>query len=1814
MSPLKPNAPAAADHFPGGGEMGRRIREFDWAAHPLGPIECWPQSLKVTIRIMLTSRYAMWMGWGPEFYFFCNDAYAPTLGIKRDAALGESARKVWAEIWGDIGPRAESVVQTGRATWDESLRLFLERSGYAEETYHTFSYSPVPADDGAIGGMLCVVTEETERVIGARRLALLRELGTDLAATNSEQGLFQAIQLRLADHSEDLPLALIYLLSADQRAVRLACAHHAEGGAQVAPEEIGLGEPHQIWPVAELFAKGTALDVDDLSRFAALPSEPWEKPPRRARLVPIAQQGQEGPVGFLVAGINPFRPLDASYIGFLDLVAGQVASGLANARAYEAERRRAEALAEIDRAKTAFFSNVSHEFRTPLTLLLGPLEEIASKPEGEVFEDNRQLVEVAHRNGLRLLKLVNSLLDFSRLEAGRTRARFEPTDLATYTAELASSFHSAMEKAGLDFVVDCAPLTEPVHVDREMWEKIVLNLLSNAFKFTLEGEVRVTMRPSDNQVEFAVRDTGSGIPKEAQPHLFERFYRVEGTPGRSHEGSGIGLALVHELVKLHGGAIRVESEPGCGSAFMVTLQRGTAHLPADQCTTTSTEIAAPQRTAPFLAEALRWVGEEPMERWGDREIAHETESFSLSPLLRVSPSPPRLRPRILLADDNADMRTYMTRLLSPRFEITAVADGQAALDAARDEQPDLVLSDVMMPGLDGFALLRELRADPALRAVPLILLSARAGEEARIEGLEAGADDYLIKPFHARELLARVTGTLTLARVRAEAVAREAELRAERAEILEGMNLPFVAFDEEFRFSYLNAEAGRLHGLTVEKYLGKSFWESFPAVLGTELETRFREAMTERTPVRFDYYNTPSAQWFEINASPMSDGHLGVFFRDITERKNNDETLLANARQLRLIADTAPVLIAHCDREYRYKFVNEPYAARFKRQPSEVIGRRIPEIVGESAFASFREYVERVLKGEAVEFEMAIPYEVTGLHYMRCAYAPERDKHGTVVGLVAAIVDISERRRAELQLAEQARLLDLSFDAIFVRDAADRVTYWNKGAEAAYGFTREEALGRVKHELLRTEFPEPLESIRARLRRDGRWVGEVIHFHKDGARIVDATRWVLDRDAQGQPASILETNTDITERQRAAEALRQSEANYRGLIESLPAAVYTCDPEGRVQLFNAAAVDLWGREPEVGRTLWCGSWRIYQPDGSPLELGDCPMARTLREGRAVRGEEIIVERPDGSRRHVLPYPEPIFDAAGALIGAVNMLVDITERKLSELLLIEQRNLLERIAIDAPLDECLIALCIAVSRLNPRTRACIFLTDPEGKTFARAVAPVLPVTFSAAMKDAPVLEMGMGTCGAAVCSGEAVSSTDIATDARWASAWREVCLAHGIRACRSAPIVDAEGQAIGTLALCFDEAREPSEWELRFSEFGTHVASIVLERDRADRALREARDLAEAANRSKDRFLAVLSHELRTPLTPVLMAVAALERDLSLPAEVRDDLAMMRRNIELETKLIDDLLDLNRITSGKLALELESVELNEIVRRVCGICAPQGRERGVRLDTALDPKAGRVVADPARLQQVLWNVLRNATKFTPEGGSVTVSTSRLAPDRCEVRVRDTGIGIEPAALSRIFDAFEQADAGISRQFGGLGLGLAISKALVELHEGTIRAESTGPGRGATFLIELPSGAPPPVSATPPSSPPQTAPQEHPRLLLVEDHVDTSAALSRLLRRAGYQVTVAGDVATALAAAEREPFDVLVSDLGLPDGTGNDLMRRLREKRPVRGIAMSGFGMDEDQRCSREAGFAEHLVKPIDLPKLEEAIRRVMRKSA
>ena len=750
MSTREPADPADVI-FPGDGEMARRARAFPWADSPMGDPRGWSASLRTACRICLTSRFPMLVWWGKELWFLYNDAYLPLLGTKHPA-LGKPGETVWPEIWGVIGPMLDSVMSSGQATWSEDLLLTMNRHGYREETYWTYSYSPLYEDDGVVRGVFTAVSDTTERVIGERRLAALQDLGAQAGSARSVAEACQLVVAALERARRDVPFAAIYLRRpGGDEPVLMASAPH-----EVVPVPLPGGPGG--WPVEEVLRTGEPVTVSDATaRFGELPAGGWAAPPAQARVLPLVGETGGQATGVIVLAASAGHALDEAYESFLSLVAQQTAALVNGAVAYQVQQRRAEELAELDRAKTTFFSNISHEFRTPLTLIMGPVEELRA---GAAVQDPaaRQELEVIHRNGLRLGKLVNTLLDFSRIKAGRMQARYEPVNLASFTADLASVFRSAIGRAGLAYQVDCAELPEPVYIDREMWEKVVLNLLSNALKFTLDGTIGVSLRAEGPHAVLRVSDTGSGIAAAEMPRLFERFHRIPTTRSRSNEGSGIGLALVRELVGLHGGSITAGSTEGAGTTVTVRLPFGHEHLPDENLAAAGPE-AVSAAADPFLAEALRWL---PADLPDEATPAAAADPGAPLRDLAGRGAPPR----VLLADDNADMREYLQRLLRGSYQVTAVADGQAALDAVRAQPFDLVISDVMMPGLDGLQLVGALRANSHAQDVPVLLLSARAGQEAAIEGLEAGADDYLVKPFSAAELLARVRGNVELARLR----------------------------------------------------------------------------------------------------------------------------------------------------------------------------------------------------------------------------------------------------------------------------------------------------------------------------------------------------------------------------------------------------------------------------------------------------------------------------------------------------------------------------------------------------------------------------------------------------------------------------------------------------------------------------------------------------------------------------------------------------------------------------------------------------------------------------------------------------------------------------------------------------------------------------------------------------------------------------------------------------------------------------------------------------------------------------------------
>ncbi|HZG89795.1 MAG TPA: ATP-binding protein [Pseudonocardia sp.] len=728
-----------AEVFAGWGSLGDLVAGRDWATTPLGPIADWPEPLRTSVGLCLRSPFPMIVLWGPELRNFYNDAYLPILADKHPGALGTPVAQIWPEVWPALRPHIDAAVAGGTSLAEDGLWL-LNRRGFIEECYVTLAFSPIP-HDGGVGGVLCVLHEVTGTIVGARRLGVLRDIPEACAGLLDAAEVCAAAAGVLAGDPRDMPFTAVYRL--DGGVARRTALTGLPDDDPRAPAAVPLGGPDDVWDLA---ASGERL-VDGLRARFGSPDDA----PDRAVVLPIpVREGADRAV--LVAAVSPMRPLDADYRSFLTLVAKAVGTELDQAGELAAERARVAALAALDRAKTEFFSDVSHEFRTPLTLLLGPLQDAQDDAAEALGPRQRERVELARRNALRLQRLVDNLLDFSRVEADRAQVHTEPTDLAAFTAELAGVFRSAIERAGLRLEVSAPALPRPVPVDRQMWEKVVLNLLSNAVKFTFVGSISVTVRDDGDAAEVVVADTGVGIAAADLPHVFDRFYRVRGVRSRSHEGTGIGLALVRDLLAAHGATIAVDSRPGEGAAFTVRVPYRSAHpvrpAPADELRLPVP--AAPSASAlPYLAEARTWVG----------------DTAAPAPTAAGSDE----RPVLLLAEDNPDMAGYLARILDGQWQVRRWRTGAEALAAALADPPDLVLADVMMPVMDGVELVRRLRAEPVTAHLPIVLLTARAGQDAALEGLAAGADDYLTKPFAAADLQARLHSRYRLARGRAAA-------------------------------------------------------------------------------------------------------------------------------------------------------------------------------------------------------------------------------------------------------------------------------------------------------------------------------------------------------------------------------------------------------------------------------------------------------------------------------------------------------------------------------------------------------------------------------------------------------------------------------------------------------------------------------------------------------------------------------------------------------------------------------------------------------------------------------------------------------------------------------------------------------------------------------------------------------------------------------------------------------------------------------------------------------------------------------------
>ena len=699
------------DCLAGGGEMGALMRSLNWSTTLLGPVSRWPQSLRTAVSILLASRFPMLIHWGPELVQFYNDGFRPILGdLKHPGALGQPAYPWWTEIWDVLTPMFERVL-AGEGTWYENQLILPNRNGYIEETYFTFSHSPIRDESGRVVGIFQAVTETTERVLDERRLRTLHDLGINTATAQVTQEACRIATETLSQNAADIPFALLYLLDESRRQAHLAGTAGLEPDTPASPRVIHLSAEDKpgSWPLARVARTGQTAQVDNLvAQFGALPGGPWPESPFVALVLPVAQPGVTLPTGLLVVGISPRRALNDTYRRFLSLVAGQIATAVANTRALEMERKRAEALAELDRAKSQFLANMSHELRTPLNGILGYAQIL--KKSKTITDQQKNGLNIIHQCGEHLLNLINDVLDISKIEARKMELYPKNFHFPEFLEAIAEICRIRAEQKGIELIYETlTPIPKAVRADEKRLRQVLINLLGNAVKFTEQGYITFKVGYHQEKFRFQVEDTGIGIAKEKLEEIFLPFQQV-GEKIRETEGTGLGLTISRQLAELMGGELKVESTLGKGSVFWLDLDL-------------------------------------PEVEWIDVADISENNIIGFKGLKR----------KILVVDDKWANRSVLVNMLEPLgFEVLEATNGLDGLNKAHQFQPDIILLDLVMPVMDGFEATRRLRMMPELQGVVVIAISASVFDFDHQQSREVGCDGFLPKPVREADLLEKV--------------------------------------------------------------------------------------------------------------------------------------------------------------------------------------------------------------------------------------------------------------------------------------------------------------------------------------------------------------------------------------------------------------------------------------------------------------------------------------------------------------------------------------------------------------------------------------------------------------------------------------------------------------------------------------------------------------------------------------------------------------------------------------------------------------------------------------------------------------------------------------------------------------------------------------------------------------------------------------------------------------------------------------------------------------------------------------------------
>ena len=1144
---------------------------------------------------------------------------------------------------------------------------------------------------------------------------------------------------------------------------------------------------------------------------------------------------------------------------------------------------------------------------------------------------------------------------------------------------------------------------------------------------------------------------------------------------------------------------------------------------------------------------------------------------------------------LLLVDDLEENLVAMEALLrGPAVRVLKARSGEEALELLLAHEVALALVDVQMPGMDGFELAELMRGSGRTKHVPIVFVTAGAHDRKRMfRGYDSGAVDFLYKPVEPHILTNKVDVFVELFRQK-QALARVSTLQSA---IFNSANFSSIATDAEGVIQIFNVGAERMLGYAAADVMNKITPADISdpqeliaraTALSVELATpitpgfealvfkasRGIEDIYELTYIRKDRSRFPAV----VSVTALRDAQEAIIGylligSDNTARKHAEAKLRASETRYRRLFETAKDGVLILDGQTGQITDANPYILELLDSThAEVLGRELWKI-GVFADASASRAAMAELQDRGYIRYDDLPLESkTGQRRQVEVVANAYEENGQRV-IQCNVRDISERKLAEAALAaafKESTNLKAALDEhaiVATTDPQGKITFVNDKFCAISKYSREELIGQDHRIISSGHHPKAFfRDLWNTISGGQAWHGEIKNKAKDGSHHWVETTIVPFVNEDGKPLQYLDIRVEITERKITEEKLRENEVETKrardyaeATLRTAPIPLIILHADLRVNTANEAFYKNFQVAPaETEGAL------IYDLGNHQWNI---PKLRELLEEILPKNNffndfEITHEFESIGRRTMLLNARRMENEAGQPLQIVLAIEDITDRK--------QASQYARSLIEASLDplvtisaegkitdvnEGLIKVTGMARRKLIGTDFSDYFTEPEKaretyqQVFAKRFVTDYPLT----------IRHQNGRL------------TDVLYNA---SVYK-----------------DMSGNVLGVFAAARD----------------------ITDRKQAEEALIEAKEHAEAASKAKDNFLAALSHELRTPLTPVLMTATALASDPTLPAEAREQLDMMRRNIELEARLIDDLLDLTRIIHGKLIIAPVTADIHELLHHTDEIIRSEGLGKKLRITLNLEAARHHTLADPARLQQVFWNLLRNAVKFTPDDGTITVNTRNNAEGRIIISVADDGIGIRAEVLAQIFDAFEQADTTGEHRYGGLGLGLAISSAIVTAHGGEIKAESQGCGEGAEFTVTLGS-----VTAPAASSHQNTLPTQRTRalsLLVVEDHESTRMVLERLLTRSGHMVVTASTAHNALAAFKAAHFDAVISDLGLPDGSGIDLMVQIQNIRPVAAIALSGYGMEDDLQRSKAAGFFAHLVKPVKVEQLKQLLTQI-----